>query len=1044
MYEDVGNLKDLEASIKYLQAAVDITSEGHPGYPSMWKNLAFSYHSKFEKMGDLKDLNVAIENCFKAASGISEDNPEFPAIYHFLGVCYRDLFKSTENPGDLEASVKYSLVAINTTPWYHPSLSSRYQSLGLTYHHLFGLTGKLEDLDATVKYCLAAVNVAPAGSPHLIFMYQTLGSSYNDRYRRLGEVSDLEAAINRLQTAEAITPKGHPDLPKIHQILGVSYNDMFDRKADLEDLDGAIRYHTLAVETIQKEHPDVAFMYHGLGVSYGQRFRRTGNFTDLEASIKYFQAAIEMTSRDHPALSHMQQSLGGSYLGRYDRLGDMKDLETAISYYLTSMELAPKGHPLLSSLHTSLGASYGHRFRRLGRLDDLDAVGNHFLAAVMETPEGHPKLSDLYHNLGLYYHDKFDKLGEPSDLEDSIKYCLKAIGVTPQGHPDLPSIYQTLGASYHEKYENLGNTEDLEEAFKSYLAAVNETPETHPALPERQTGLAQSYIHRYNSSQNTDDLNEAYKLFKSACQSQIASPPQLWDISVAFTQQKKHFTINQILEGYKAALNILPSLLWLGSSIGNRHETLVLKDVPDVISKAVSSALQVSEIQLAVTFLEQGLSTTYKQILQLRNDHKTLESHFPVLSQRLNEISVQLNSTSHSDQPVDTHSLAHEREQLISTIRQKPGFEDFLFPPNYSRLCLAAEHGPVVMLSCNNVQTDAIIILSPSVPPVHILLDNASVSTIAGYMEKLRNALNGFLIHSREFRAGRLHRIDETSSDRLLQSVVSWLWTSIVKPVFNILNQNGITHGRLWWCPSGPFTYFPLHAAAPVDNPFIQSYTPTLDTLINANEKNASIKISDIMTTVGVVKTSTSLGSWGVLPSVEKELNTVAAFFGDKSNRLQDSQATRESVLEVIQSSPWLHLACHGHQDLGQPLKSGLVLYDGKLELGQILDLNLSYAKFVYLSACETAMGDTALMNEAMHLAGGFLAAGFQGAIGTLWSMADIHGPKVAEVVYKTITEEENIPDVKMTAKGLHLAIQNLRKDGAPLHQWMPFVHLGI
>lgn len=148
--------------------------------------------------------------------------------------------------------------------------------------------------------------------------------------------------------------------------------------------------------------------------------------------------------------------------------------------------------------------------------------------------------------------------------------------------------------------------------------------------------------------------------------------------------------------------------------------------------------------------------------------------------------------------------------------------------------------------------------------------------------------------------------------------------------------------------------------------------------------------------------------------------------------------------MKAMESSAWLHFACHGNQDPNNPLKSSLMLYDGKLELSNILDSDLPKAKFVYLSACETAMGDNDLPNEAMHLAGGFIAAGFQGAIGTLWSMADAHGPRVAEIVYKTIVEKNGVPDVKMAAKGLHLAIQKLRREGAPLHQWMPFIHLGI
>jgi CHAT domain-containing protein len=258
------------------------------------------------------------------------------------------------------------------------------------------------------------------------------------------------------------------------------------------------------------------------------------------------------------------------------------------------------------------------------------------------------------------------------------------------------------------------------------------------------------------------------------------------------------------------------------------------------------------------------------------------------------------------------------------------------------------------------------------------------------------------------------------------------------------LIQNGITDGRLWWCPSGPFTYLPLHAAAPLESKFIQSYTLTLNNLIHVNSQDQSLSIPAVLTAIGVGKTSKHLEAIAELPFVDKELSTVASIFGSQACQLIDSQATVDNVMKKIQSSSWLHLACHGHQDPSDPLKSGLILYDGKLDLAEILNMDLPQAKFVYLSACDTAMGDSKLTNEAMHLAGGFIAAGFQGAIGTLWSMSDAHGPKVAEVVYETILGEDKVPDVKMAAKGLHLAIQKLREEGAPLHQWMPFIHLGV
>lgn len=181
------------------------------------------------------------------------------------------------------------------------------------------------------------------------------------------------------------------------------------------------------------------------------------------------------------------------------------------------------------------------------------------------------------------------------------------------------------------------------------------------------------------------------------------------------------------------------------------------------------------------------------------------------------------------------------------------------------------------------------------------------------------------------------------------------------------------------------------------------------------------------------------------LPSVKHELQKIcSAVKGYPITQLLDSNATRESVLAKIQNTAWVHLACHGEQNPLHPLKSGLHLHDGLLELGQILETNLPAAEFIFLSACQTAMGDEKLANESMHLAGGFIAAGFQGGIGTLWNMADSDGPQVAESVYKELFGAAEGADCRNAAKALHNAILTLRNGGAPFQRWIPFIHLGI
>jgi CHAT domain-containing protein len=195
---------------------------------------------------------------------------------------------------------------------------------------------------------------------------------------------------------------------------------------------------------------------------------------------------------------------------------------------------------------------------------------------------------------------------------------------------------------------------------------------------------------------------------------------------------------------------------------------------------------------------------------------------------------------------------------------------------------------------------------------------------------------------------------------------------------------------------------------------------------------------------VGV--THSGPGQYQALPGVEEEIKTIKALLADKYQvqSLIGEEATVEAVKLQFENSSWLHLACHGTQDLVNPPKSHLALYEGNLELETILRMPLSKAEFVFLAACETARGSLDLVNESFHLCGGFIAAGFGGAIGTMWSMMDSDGPVVAEAVYSYLFKDGQEPSVTQAGKALQVAVRKMRDAGFSHERWMPFIHMGI
>ena len=164
---------------------------------------------------------------------------------------------------------------------------------------------------------------------------------------------------------------------------------------------------------------------------------------------------------------------------------------------------------------------------------------------------------------------------------------------------------------------------------------------------------------------------------------------------------------------------------------------------------------------------------------------------------------------------------------------------------------------------------------------------------------------------------------------------------------------------------------------------------------------------------------------------------------------LEDSNATKEMVKAEMKSHSWVHFACHGVQDIDQPLESGLCLHDGRLELLEIIRQAIPNPDLAFLSACQTSKGDIKLSEEVVHLAAGMLAAGYRGVIGTMWNISDKHGPEFATEFYQYVLRENELGGLDSTwaAYALDYTVRKVREtlgeDDTAFLTWVPYVHFG-
>ena len=262
---------------------------------------------------------------------------------------------------------------------------------------------------------------------------------------------------------------------------------------------------------------------------------------------------------------------------------------------------------------------------------------------------------------------------------------------------------------------------------------------------------------------------------------------------------------------------------------------------------------------------------------------------------------------------------------------------------------------------------------------------------------------------------------------------------------------------RIFWCPTGPFVFLPIHAAGfydiqhsqpghNVSDFVVSSYVPTLS-ILALSPNTSSAPSGDLRLLAVRQPPSDGLSR---LPGVATELEHIRAVIGNSplthTTLLESSVGTVEEVLDLMKEADWVHFACHGIQDAASPTESGLCLADRRrLKISDIIALSRPRGGLAFLSACQTAMGDEGLSDEAIHIAAGMLFAGYGGVVGTMWSISDKLAPDVARDVYKQLFRNGTRPDYREAARALHGAIGRLRDSGeVSFVTWLPFIHVGL
>ena len=177
------------------------------------------------------------------------------------------------------------------------------------------------------------------------------------------------------------------------------------------------------------------------------------------------------------------------------------------------------------------------------------------------------------------------------------------------------------------------------------------------------------------------------------------------------------------------------------------------------------------------------------------------------------------------------------------------------------------------------------------------------------------------------------------------------------------------------------------------------------------------------------------------LPSAGEEAKMVGELIGTQP--LLGKQATKQMVLQRINSLSLIHFACHGDTERGEIILASPPLTDRKpnekdylLTMGKISKVRLR-AKLVVLSCCHSAQGQIC-SEGVVGIARAFIGSGARSVLVALWAIQDEATKHFMSCFYKHLVRGES------ASESLYQAMKWMRENKfSDVEQWAPFMLVG-
>ncbi|XRQ08752.1 CHAT domain-containing protein [Actinomadura welshii] len=894
----------------------------------------------------------------------------------------------------------------------------------------------------------------PAGNFPRISALADLCFALRLRFERSGAVEDIDGAIEAGEQALREMSPEHRGRMIALANLSVALLSRHSFRGGT-DLNRALDLAEQAVAATPEGHPERPKYLSNFGSGLDYRFRETGARADLNRAVELKRRAVEALPANSRYRPGVLANLGTALSSRFDLYGEPADLTGAVDALQQALDARPSNHPSRPADMSSLANAYRSRYEYQLRYgtgadpDDLERAMRYASAAVDATPSGHPERPGRLGNLGNTLITRYEQHGDPEDVTAAEAAVKEAVNLADAGNADLYALLDCLAMVMAYRHLEFDTAEDLDNAVELNRRALDHLPEDHPSSAKVRFNLALLLIQRANATGDGEDIAEVQSALQAAATSPTAAvgvrilAARRWGATAASLGDRWRTAA----EGYAELLSLLPLAAWRGLDTPRRAE--LLAEYAWVAAEAAACAIKAGDPRWALRLLEQGRGVQWTQLLELRSDLSRLEeadadlaAEMVAVREALDRAETGTTAPQQDDswrpRVADERMRSAERwDELLEQARELLG-RDFLNTPDTADLLRAAEHGPVAVVNPSTWGSHALIVTADDVRAVPLpdLTEDAVVENANLFMR----TITAFDDPRRSL--GEFPELERTITD-----VLAWLWDAAAEPVLAEFGIAGVPDGdwpRVRWCPTGPLTVLPLHAAGRHDaegqsvlDRAVSSYVPTLRAAGRAAAAAGERPAPRLLHIAAPAPPG-----FPPVTGLRQDRELLARLLPeDRRTLLTGPGIDADKAYSASQTHSVLHFSGHATQDLVHPYRGGLRVGDDILTVGRLSAGRPG--ELAFLAACRTALGGVLIPDEVVTIAAAFNHAGWRHVIGTLWPVGGRVAAKVAADVYPGIVADGDIHPER-AALALHLAVRRhrARRRNRP-SQWAAFLHLG-